>query len=176
MATHPSVEANPKANRNCIPEPDRTAKTATAAGRDEEQLFQSVSSARDLAPVAYIPSALAGNPKAHNLRRILTREQGRALELIGHAVDYLNDCYLYEGDENEPINIGGPSTQAVQILVAARSKILQSASVREPRRLRIWDRLFHRNSERKLALESHRKDDRTSQSKPVAVLPLSSSR
>ena len=176
MATHPSVEANPKANRNCIAEPDRTAKAATAAGPDEEPLFQTLSTGRDLAPIAYIPAPLAENPKPHNLRRILTREQGRALELIGHAVDYLNDCYLYEGDQDELISIGGPSTQAVQILVAARSKILQSASVREPRRLRLWDRLFHRSSERRHGVEFHRKDDRASQSKPVAVLPLSSSR
>ena len=53
--------------------------------------------------------------------------------MIGHAVDYLNDCYLYEGDDDELINIGGSASEAIQILVSLRWQILQSAPIREPR-------------------------------------------
>jgi hypothetical protein len=181
MATHSSIEANPMADATC----ERTVEVSTSAGHAasdriiEDQLFRSRPGVRDIAPIAYLPPALAETSKTRNLRRILTREQGRALEAIGHAVDYLNDCYLYEGDENELINVGGSCSEAIQILASMRWQILQSAPTEEPRALRLWNALFHRNSrnsDRNQSRESHRGGDRSSQSKPAAVLPLSSSR
>ncbi|MGO8718881.1 MAG: hypothetical protein ACLQMO_06655 [Acidobacteriaceae bacterium] len=176
MTTRPNVQADSMADANCVLETDNTVEVLTETDRGEAQLFRTVSKVRDIAPVAHIPPSLAENSKARNLRRILTREQGRALEMIGHAVDYLNDCYLYEGDEHELINMGGSSTQALEILSAARRQILQSAPLQEPRMHRLWNALFHRNPERRPGTEFHRREDRASQSKPTAVLPLSSSR
>ena len=173
MATHPSIEANPVADAKCVPEMERTVEVLTAV---DGQLFRSRPGVRDIAPIAYVPKTLAEASKTRNLRRILTREQGRALEAIGHAVDYLNDCYLHEGDEDELINVGGSCSDAIQILASMRWQILQSAPIQEPRMLRFWKALFHRNSNRDQGRKSHRGDDHSSQSKPNAVLPLSSSR
>jgi hypothetical protein len=191
MATHPSVEANLMADAKCVLEMERLAEVSTAADRAasdraeanpaeanpaEDQLFRSGPGARDVAPIAYLPPVLAETSNTRNLRRILTREQGRALEAIGHAVDYLNDCYLYEGDEHELINVGGSCSEAIQILASMRWQILQSAPTQEPKTLRFWNALFHRNSNRNRNREAHRAGDRGSQSKPASVLPLSSSR
>lgn len=163
MATHLSVQSDPTSEAIEISETDR----------GEVQLFRIVSKGRDVVPVAYMPPPLAESSKAHNLRRVLTREQGRALEMIGHAVDYLNDCYLYEGDEHELINTGGSCSQAMAILIAARGQILQAAPLQEPRMYRLWKSLFHRNCERRSGIEFHRRGERTPQSKPTGVLPLS---
>ena len=172
MLKHHSVEANPKADAI----PVSVKESTTELSPDEVQVFKMLSRKRDVAPIAYMPKALAANPKARNLRRILTREQGRALEMIGHAVDYLNDCYLYEGEDDELINIGGSCSQAIQILISLRWQILQSAPIREPRAMRLWNALFHRRASDRPGVAFHRTGDRPAPSNPPSVLPLSSSR
>lgn len=176
MTTHLSVPADSMGSATDVSETNNTVDGLIETDRGEAQLFRTVSKVRDVVPVAYMPPLLAENSKAGNLRRVLTREQGRALEMIGHAVDYLNDSYLYEGDEEELINIGGSCTQALQILIAARGQVLRSAPVQEPRMHRLWKALFRRNPELKSRIEFHRREDRAPQSKTTAVLPLSSSR
>jgi hypothetical protein len=89
-------------------------------------------------------SAVAVPTPGRPLRRILTREQGRALETIGHAVDYLNDCYLYNGGDEEILNVSGPFIEALHLLIAARQEILWSLPVAEPWTLRVWNALFRR--------------------------------
>ena len=176
MSTHPSVEVNARILAEYASESHDIADVLTDTDHEEDRLFRTLSTVRDVAPIVYLPPPLAENSKPYNLRRILTREQGRALEAIGHAVDYLNDCYLYEGDEAEFINVGGSSSEAIQILVSLRGQILQSAPVREPRILHFWNILFHRHTDRRPEGVFHRAGDRTPQSKSVTVLPLSSSR
>ncbi len=176
MLNRHSVEANPMADADHISERQNPAGARTEIHPDEVQVFKTFSRKRDVAPIAYMPKALAANPKARSLRRILTREQGRALEMIGHAVDYLNDCYLFDGEDDELINIGGSSNEAIQILVSLRWQILQSAPIREPRRLRLWNALFKRHGSERPGVAFHRAGDRGSQSESVSVLPLSSSR
>ena len=176
MLNHHSVEANPMADADHISETENSAEIQTEIHPDEVQLFRTLSRKRDVAPIAYMPTALAANPRARNLRRILTREQGRALEMIGHAVDYLNDGYLFEGEDDELINIGGSSNQAIQILGSLRWQILQSAPIREPRARLLWNALFHRNNTERTAVVFRRVEDCGSQAKSVSVLPLSSSR
>ena len=176
MLNHNSVEANPMADADHISERQNPAEVRTEIHADEVQLFRTLSRKRDVAPVAYMPKALAANLKARSLRRILTREQGRALEMIGHAVDYLNDCYLYDGEDDELINVGGTPNEAIQILVSLRWQILQFAPVREPRRLRLWNALFHRHNDGRPGVVFRRAGDRGSPGKSTSVLPLSSSR
>lgn len=174
MATHPSVKSNPIDDAPDVSGTGYPVEVLAGVDRGETQLFRTVSKVRDVAPVAYMPRSFAESSKARNLRRILTREQGRALETIGHAVDYLNDYYLYEGDEDELINIGSSSSQAMKILIAARGQILQSAPLQEPRMHRLWNALFYRNPRNPKGgpgIEIHRKEDHTPQSKPTAVLP-----
>jgi hypothetical protein len=176
MLNHHSVEANAMSDADHISERQNSAEIQTEIHPDEVQLFQTLSRNRDVAPIAYMPPALAANPRARNLRRVLTREQGRALEMIGHAVDYLNDGYIFEGEDDELINIGGSSNQAIQILVSLRWQILQSAPVREPRTWSLWKALFHRHNSERPGVVFRREGDRGSQAKSVSVLPLSSSR
>jgi hypothetical protein len=176
MLNHNSVEANPIADADRVSQTQNPAAAETKITPEEAQLFRTLSRKRDVAPIAYMPRALADNPSSRSLRRILTREQGRALEMIGHAVDYLNDCYLYEGDDDELINVGGSSAEAIQILVSLRWQILQSAPMREPRTMRLWNALFHRHISERPGVVFHRANDNGSQNKPVSVLPLSSSR
>ncbi|MFZ0519149.1 MAG: hypothetical protein WCD77_05445 [Acidobacteriaceae bacterium] len=176
MLNHNSVDAVPMADADHVSERQHPAETETDISPEEVQLFKTLSRKRDVAPIAYMPRALAASARSRNLRRVLTREQGRALEMIGHAVDYLNDCYLFEGDDDELINIGGSGSQAIQILISLRSQILQSAPTREPRTLRLWNALFHRHTSERPGVVFHRSSDHGSQNKPVSVLPLSSSR
>lgn len=147
-----SVETNPMADAAQISQRRNSAEVRSDIHRDEVQLFQTLSRQRDVAPVAHMPKALESSSKGRNLRRILTREQGRALEIIGHAVDYLNDCYLYEGEDDELINIGGSSNEAIQILVSLRWQVLRSAPVRESRTLRLWKALLRRNTGEKASV------------------------
>jgi hypothetical protein len=140
------------------------------AHRAESLPFQAVP---EIAPIAVIPQALANRLAQRNLRRVVTREQGRALEMIGHAVDYL-ECYPFEGDDKEIINIGWSTMKALGILVSARRQIVEALPLAEPRRLRFWNALFHRTSERSAGRSPHRERER--ESKPAAVVPLSSSR
>jgi len=62
------------------------------------------------------------------MRRVLTREQGCALEMIGHAVDYLNDCYINEGPDHEVLDFNSPSMDAVRILISAQREVLRSTA------------------------------------------------
>ncbi len=147
MATHPSVEANMTADTKPvsggrISEMQRRSELPVEAHCAEDLLFRAEP---DVVPIAVIPVNV---PRRGKLRRIMTREEGRALEMIGHAVDYLNDCALYEGDEKEIIHIGGSSMKALGILVSARAQILQSLPLQESRTVRLWNALFHRFSER----------------------------
>lgn len=172
-----SVEANLTADADHVSQRQNPAPAQIDITPEEAQVFRTLSRKRDVAPIAYMPRALEANPRARSLHRMLTREQGRALEMIGHAVDYLNDCYLYEGDEDELINIiGGSSTEAIQILVSLRCQILQSAPMREPRTMRLWNALFHRHSDERPRVAFHRANQGGTESKPASVLPLSQSR
>ncbi len=94
------------------------------------------------------------------LRRIITREQGCALETIGHAVDHLNDCYLQQGSDDEILDFGGPAMEAVQILIALQRQMLRSLPVKESFIVRVKNTLLHRRPVTKTS----------------AVVPLSSSR
>lgn len=159
MVNSNSVEANPMADASRVADRPNSAEIRAEIHADEAQVFRTLSRKRDIAPIAYMPNTLAANLKASGLRRMLTREQGRALETIGHAVDYLNDCYLFEGDDSERINIGGSSTEAIRILGSLRWQILQSAPLREPRTLRLWNALFRRRPRQRTGVAFRRAGD-----------------
>jgi hypothetical protein len=91
---------------------------------------------------------VAGRPAKRKMRRVISREQGRALETIGHAVDYLNDLHLSEGPEDELLNDVCPITEAVQILVSLHMQLLSSLPLVEPLSHRLWNAIFHRHPAR----------------------------
>jgi hypothetical protein len=85
-------------------------------------------------------------------RRIITREQGCALETLGHAVDYLRDSYINDGPDDEILDSSSPSMEAVRILVERRRELLFSLPLVEPLRRRIARRLFHRQRAESLSV------------------------
>ena len=65
-------------------------------------------------------------------RRRISREQGQALETIGHAADYLMDSYVYIGPVEAVLHPNSAEMEAVQILIQARNHVLDSLEVVEP--------------------------------------------
>jgi hypothetical protein len=53
-------------------------------------------------------------------RRRVDYDSGRALEILGHAIDYLTDEYILEGGK---LSADDPGFQAVQILMALNRQI-----------------------------------------------------
>jgi hypothetical protein len=53
-------------------------------------------------------------------RRHITPQAGHALEILGHAIDYLTDEYIYRGGQFYP---GDPEVEAVQLLAAINRAI-----------------------------------------------------
>jgi hypothetical protein len=77
----------------------------------------------------------------------MTREQGRALERIGHAADYLFDTYVHQGPESVVLHGQSPEIQAIRLLVHARERILVSLPVHVPLYRRFWKALLGRKTE-----------------------------
>ncbi|MGA2349740.1 MAG: hypothetical protein ABSF70_04835 [Terracidiphilus sp.] len=53
-------------------------------------------------------------------RRHITPQAGRALEILGHAIEYLADEFIHEGRE---ISANNEQLQAVQMLMALNRKV-----------------------------------------------------
>jgi hypothetical protein len=53
-------------------------------------------------------------------RRRISPQAGRALEILGHAIDYITDEYVHHGGQ---FRSGDPELQAVQLLTAANRAI-----------------------------------------------------
>jgi hypothetical protein len=66
--------------------------------------------------------------------RSITPRAGRALELLGHAIDYLIDEYLHE---NERLSDSDPQVVAIQLLMALNREIYYEC----PPRITFTDRL-----------------------------------
>ncbi len=64
--------------------------------------------------------AMAGPIARANRRRRIAPEAGRALEILGHAIEYLTDEYVHETKE---VSAHDPQVQAVQMLMAVNRQI-----------------------------------------------------
>lgn len=136
MATHASFEAGLVTDlQNNVLAPPNEARSARVESSVERA---DISQRKSASPEA------AGTRAARRGRRSITREHGRALEMIGHAVDYLNDCFLNEGADDEIINAARPYTEALQILISAHSELLWSLPVSETVTTRLLNFMFRR--------------------------------
>ncbi len=168
MATHASFEPGLKADLH-VPGAPAAALAEPPASERRGSAAQPLQwkPAADAAPTGNVslpdaptqPAVTRGRMR-RTMRRTMTREQGCALEMIGHAVDYLNDCYLHEGADDEILDFSGPSMDAIQILISAQRQILRSLPLTEPLTMRLWHAVLRRKS----------------QFKSSPVIPLSSSR
>jgi hypothetical protein len=70
-----------------------------------------------------MPASVSAFPSARvlsNRRRRITPEAGRALGVLGHAIEYLTDEFLHQGIDYSPSD---PQMQAVQLLMALNRQV-----------------------------------------------------
>lgn len=74
------------------------------------------------------------------VRRQLTPAEGRALEILGHAIEYLADEYCASPENKGRFGGTDPRVQAIQTLKALNRDIYYSAAEVQPalQRLRNW--------------------------------------
>jgi hypothetical protein len=91
------------------------------------------------------PAAQAGIPTlapraSAFVRRRLTPEDARGLEMLGHAIEYLADEYAIDTTNKGPLGNADPRIEAIQILKALNRAVYFSGTVVEPslQRIRRW--------------------------------------
>ena len=74
------------------------------------------------------------------VRRLHSPESGRALEILGHAIEYLADEYAHELAHKGPLGSADPRVAAIQILKGLNRAIYYSGTEVEPAfsRVRRW--------------------------------------
>jgi hypothetical protein len=74
------------------------------------------------------------------VRRRLSREAGRALEILGHAIEYLGDEYAFDAHTKGPLGNADPRVAAIQILMGLNREVFFSGMEVQPafRRIRRW--------------------------------------
>jgi hypothetical protein len=78
-------------------------------------------------------------PTKPPVRRRLTRESGRALEILGHAIEYLADEYSVETVPKGPLGNADPRVQAIQLLKSLNREVYYAGTAVQPkRRIRRW--------------------------------------
>jgi hypothetical protein len=84
-----------------------------------------------------LPSAC---PPGSSIRRALSRESGHALEMLGHAIEYLADEYAADVEHAGPLGSADPRIEAIQILKRLNRAVYYSGTELEPpfRRMRRW--------------------------------------
>jgi hypothetical protein len=101
----------------------------------------------------YIALAPPFQPTALNGARIVGREQGRALETLAHAVEYLQDeaahqrayARILAGPGLAGCDLADASNnvlEAIDALKACNRNLWFSLPIREP----LWRKIFHRHS------------------------------
>ena len=78
------------------------------------------SGSHDIARLQVVPSANRACP------RRITREAGQALEILGHAIEYLTDEYVHDARE---LSASDPQIQAIQLLMALNRQIYYECEV-----------------------------------------------
>jgi hypothetical protein len=74
------------------------------------------------------------------VRRRLSPEGGRALEILGHAIEYLADEYAADTQDKGPLGNADPRVEAIQVLKALNRAVYFSGTEIEPffRRMLRW--------------------------------------
>ena len=89
------------------------------------------------------PQNVLGTPSPQPrtlVRRRLSAEGGRALEILGHAIEYLADEYAADLADKGPLGNADPRVAAIQILKERNRAIYYSGTEVQPafRRLKRW--------------------------------------
>lgn len=75
-----------------------------------------------------------------SVRRQLSPTEGRAIEILGHAIEYLADEYCADAQPKGRLGNADPRVEAIQILKALNRSIYYSAAEVQPAfaRVRRW--------------------------------------
>jgi hypothetical protein len=79
---------------------------------------------------------------SRSVRRRTTPEAGFALEILGHAIEYLADEYVHEAGLLPSIHHGDPRVEAIQLLMAANRQVYYACPVVPSLYQRVVHRLF----------------------------------
>lgn len=79
---------------------------------------------------------------SRSARRRTTPEAGFALEILGHAIEYLADEYAHEAGSLSSIHSRDPRVEAMQLLMAANRQVYYACPLVPSLYKRILDRLF----------------------------------
>ena len=77
------------------------------------------------------PRTSSAQPKPF-VRRRLSPEGGRALEIVGHAIEYLADEYANDLADKGPLGSADPRVAAIQILKGLNRAIYHSGTEVQP--------------------------------------------
>lgn len=88
--------------------------------------------------------AVATGTGSRSVRRRTTPEAGFALEILGHAIEYLADEYVHEAGLLPSINSSDPRVEAIQLLMAANRQVYFACPVTPSLYQRVVARLFGR--------------------------------
>jgi hypothetical protein len=80
---------------------------------------------------------------SRSVRRRTTPEAGFALEILGHAIEYLADEYVHDG-LLPSIHSGDPRVEAIQLLMAANRQVYFACPLAPSLYQRVAGRLFGR--------------------------------
>jgi hypothetical protein len=74
------------------------------------------------------------------VRRALSPVEGRALEILGHAIEYLADEYSVDTAPKGPLGSADPRVEAIQMLKALNRAVYYSGAEVQPafRRIKRW--------------------------------------
>jgi hypothetical protein len=102
--------------------------------------FHSGSLAKNKANLRLLKPAGPSAEPAPPVRRRLSPEGGRALEILGHAIEYLADEYAADPKDKGPLGNADPRIEAIQVLKALNRVVYFSGTEVEPffRRMRRW--------------------------------------
>ena len=81
---------------------------------------------------------------SRSVRRRTTPEAGFALEILGHAIEYLADEYVHEAGLQSSIFSGDPRVEAIQLLMAANRQVYYACPMAPSLSQRVLQRLFGR--------------------------------
>ena len=99
--------------------------------------MDSLTTMNDLAIPASIPDAVARRGGA--CRRRISPEAGRALEILGHAIEYLSDEFVHTGGS---LSAQNAQVEAVQLLMAINRQIYFACPL-APTVAERWRALMH---------------------------------
>jgi hypothetical protein len=107
------------------------ATTSTFPSVETSQVRDSVSpqQTHQLQGVRTYVHAMPTGMGSHSVRRRTTAEAGLALEVLGHAIEYLADEYVHEVDSLSFSVRGDSRVEAIQLLMAANRQVYYACSL-----------------------------------------------